>query len=208
MTLPLLGSVLLSGFSVIDGARERLSVTEGGVKFKIDWYDDGRSKPYRAVFSDDGVRSTYQFNAEGRVAQIKVDSEKYKILYNSKMSYKSDGDLRKVKLTSSGRRDLVEEGGDQDAFDAGNEEASFVHRHLYACDDCEETWDVMCNEAVSTVCELVGYGSPFSQAASGSIITLCDTFGTDACSSYSGAEICQDQCDTGKLHYILFCDTR
>lgn len=192
-TLAFLGSVLLSGFSVIDGANERLSVIEGGVKFKIDWYDDGRSKPYKAVFSDDGVRSIYKFNAEGRVMQIKVDSEKYKVLY------KSNGDLRRVKLTSSRRRDLVEERGDQDAFDAGNEEASFVHRRLYACDDCEETWDVMCDEAVSTVCELEGYGSPLGQAASASIKTLCDTFGTDACSSYSGAEICQDQCDSSKL---------
>lgn len=44
------------------GARESMTVEEGGVSFRIDRYDDGRSKPYRVVFTnpDDGVKSTFR----------------------------------------------------------------------------------------------------------------------------------------------------
>lgn len=170
-----LGSALLAGFSVADGERERIAVSEGGINFKVDWYDDGRRKPYRTIFWDSG-RSVYKFDAAGRVKTIKVGSEKYRVYY------KIIGNLKRVELKSSGRRNLAGEEDEQDAFDEGEEEEKVtpVHRNLYACGDCEETWDVMCDQAASTVCELVGYGSPFSEAALTSIETFCNIFGTDA----------------------------
>lgn len=46
-------------------ARESMTVEEGGISFQIDRYDDGRSKPYRVVFTNsaDGVDSTFRYEA-------------------------------------------------------------------------------------------------------------------------------------------------
>lgn len=57
-----------------------LQVTEGGIEFKVDRFDDGRSNPYRVTFRDgDGVRSIYKFSTAGAVARIEAGSEKYKV---------------------------------------------------------------------------------------------------------------------------------
>lgn len=104
------------------------------------------------------------------------------------MLYKSDGDLKRVKLTSSGRRKL--EGKDfaqqGDVFER--------HRRLYACSECERNWDTVCDEGVPTVCNLVGYGAPILAAGEAAISTMCETFG-NACSRAGGVEACAGQCE-------------
>lgn len=67
-------------------------------------------------------------------------------------------------------------------------------RRLYACDDCVEAWDAVCDEGVPSVCDLVGYGDPLSAEAEASIATVCDGMG-EACSNSGGEEACMGQCE-------------
>lgn len=96
--------------------------------------------------------------------------------------------MRKVKLISGRRRDLAEEDGNVDGMHHQ------ARRALYACDDCEEAWDMVCDSGVPSVCDLVDYGSPISAQATASLETVCNTFG-GACSAAGGMEACQDQCE-------------
>lgn len=171
--------VVLVVVSVSEAASERMTIEAGGISFNVDRYDDGRNKPYRVVFADNDAESTYKFNTDGFVTNIQVGAEKYKILY------KSNGDLRRVRRTSSARRQLFEENESELDLDS--------RRRLYDCDDCVEAWDAVCDEGVPSVCALVGYGAPLLSAAENSIATMCETFG-GACSSFGGISACAGQC--------------
>ena len=244
--LPLLALLTLQNTPIAEALRETMTVdTSGGITFSIDRYDDGRDKPYRVLFTQDGVQSIYRFNTLGFVTNIAVDdSEKYRVVYNS------DGDLSRVRLTSSRRRrrNLLAEGQAEDVDEQGlggadgplvfgegseEEEDEPLHelvprgplafakkpeeeyevvfpddgededlllnnnnrrRRLYACDDCVEAWDAVCDDGVPSVCALVDYGSPILSAGEASIATMCDMMGA-ACSSSGGAEACTGQCE-------------
>lgn len=109
--------------------------------------------------------------------------------------YKSNGDLKRVVLKSSGRRGLAEEEDEKEEnIDGADEGAVFENRRLYSCDDCEEAWSVVCDEGVPSVCDLVGYGSPLSSEATASIEVMCRVFG-DACSMYGEEAACEGQCE-------------
>lgn len=115
------------------------------------------------------------------------------LFHFTQVLYKSNGDLKRVKLTSSGRRSLAVNERDLlvdhfDHVDYGN-----TRRRLFACEDCVEAWDAVCDEGAPSVCELVSYGSPITDAAASSIATVCDVFGS-ACSSAGGTEACTGQC--------------
>lgn len=92
-----------------------------------------------------------------------------------------------VDLESSGRRALALDEDDL-RLDHGGK-----HRRLFACEDCAEAWDAVCDKGVPSVCELVGYGSPITDAAASSIATMCEKFGS-ACSAAGGMEACTGQC--------------
>lgn len=171
--------VVLVAVSVSEAARERMTVEAGGISFDVDRYDDGRNKPYRVVFTNNDAESTYKFNTDGFVTNIQVGAEKYKVLYES------NGDLRRVRRTSSASRKLSEE--DKSELDLDS------RRRLYDCDDCVEAWEAVCDEGVPSVCALVGYGTPLLSAAETSIATMCETFGS-ACSSFGGTSACAGQC--------------
>lgn len=193
-----LGASSMFDLFAAEAARDRITVEAGGVSFKIDRYDDGRSKPYRVIFTEDGVRSAYKFNIDGFVTNIKTGSEEYKVLY------RSNGDLKRVDLTSSRRRrlDLAEEVEEEDHEEEESTEVegsnlrSTRGRRLYSCDHCAEAWDAICDEGVRSVCALVGYGSPLSAVAQASIDIMCETFG-DACSRSGACEACAGQCEGG-----------
>lgn len=200
MALALLALLAADHMPAAEAARESMTVEAGGITFKVDRYDDGRSKPYKVTFTDDGVKSTYRFNAAGFVTNIVVGSEKYKV------QYESNGDLSKVKRTSSGRRGLLvgAEGQNEEAEDGllvggdglGLLQVNDNHRRLYACDDCVEAWDAVCDDGVPSLCDLVDYGRPITSAAAASIATMCDVMGGGACSSSGGPEACSGQCES------------
>lgn len=79
--LVIVGFMLAGTVSVTEAAKERLTVEEDGISFKIDRYDDGRRIPYRLVFKEDGARSTYKFDTAGMVTNIKVGTQKYKVSF-------------------------------------------------------------------------------------------------------------------------------
>lgn len=190
-TIPAFLGVLLVDTFAVQAARDRMTVEEGGVSFKVDRYDDGRSRPYRVIFTQDGVRSRYRFNTDGYVMNIKTGSETYKVLY------RSDGDLKRVDLTSSGRRTLDEEVREASAVvEQDNLFESDRRRRLYACGHCAEAWDAICNGGVLSVCALVGYGTPLSAVAEASIETMCGTFG-EACLRLDACDACAGQCEGG-----------
>ena len=155
-------SLLLAGSHLADADRDRFRVTHDGISFLVDRYDDGRAKPFAVAFTD-AFRSVYKFDAEGSVTDIKTDDETYNVIY------KNNGDLKKVKGTTSTRRILTQnageiEGGDispadDETLDAEEErpspsDKSNHRRRLYDCEDCTHTWNTLCNEGVETVCAL------------------------------------------------------
>lgn len=199
MALPLLCFLAAEHMSTAEAARESMAVEAGGITFSIDRYDDGRSKPYRVTFTEDGVKSTYRFNTAGFVTNIVVGSEKYGV------RYESNGDLSEVRRTPDGKRDLLvgaegqnEEAGDGLLVGGDGQGVRLVddsHRRLYACDDCVEAWDAVCDDGVPSLCDLVDYGHPITSAAKASISTMCNVMGGGACSSSGGGEACSGQCE-------------
>ena len=73
--------VVLASFGAVNAARETLSVTEGGITFTVARYDDGRNKPYRLKFKQDGTRSLYMFDSTPHVTDIKVGTERFEVRY-------------------------------------------------------------------------------------------------------------------------------
>lgn len=110
--------------------------------------------------------------------------------------YAAGGRIRRVIQTSSGRRELLEDEGEYDVdmqvLDTGTM-ARPRRRLLYSCDDCEETWDTVCEQGIPSVCNVVGYGSPFSTEANAAIEVMCSTLG-NACAGSTGDEVCDGQC--------------
>lgn len=196
-----------------EAASETMTVGASGVSFSIERYDDGRDKPYTVTFTEDSgqSQSIYTFDAAGFVTDVVVGPEEYEVLYES-----NGGDLSEVRLTSTGRRRALlladaerqdaegEEGGGGGGAGAADgmlvggggqsELASRTgQRRLYACDDCVEAWDAVCDDGVPSVCDLVDYGSPILPAAEASIATMCEVMGR-ACSNSGGTEACAGQC--------------
>ena len=77
-----------------------------------------------------------------------------------------------------------------------------MHRRLqYACYDCEEAWDVVCDITLPIICQLVGnevLGTVGAQA----VDTTCTQFG-DLCDSLSAAEVCDGNCVEGKKRWRI-----
>ncbi|CAM9719729.1 unnamed protein product [Ascophyllum nodosum] len=148
-------------------------------------YEAGSDKPYRIVFTEDGVKSVFMFGESGCVTTMEVGSEVYDV------EDPDDGDDVTVKLKSSTRRLHSENHTNRE--DKGEDQHRFDSRRLYACDDCETTWDVVCDEGVPCVCNLRDFGAPLSAAAEHAVETLCEKFG-NACSTDGGEEACDGQC--------------
>lgn len=114
-----------------------------------------------------------------------------------KVLYTLNGDIERVAFKSSDRRTLTgvqyEDEENADMHAAHEAELTDRHRRLYSCNDCEETWDVVCHAGVLSVCNLVGYGSTFTTEASDAIGFMCSTFG-DACYGSVSDAACEGQC--------------
>lgn len=174
--IPLLGFLAAGNMPVAKAAVANMALKEDGISFRVGRYDDGRSKPYRVIYKEDGTRSRYIFNTAGFVTDILVDEEEYDVLYES------NSDLESVTLTQ--REETGATGG------TGNGPTNI---DLDDCDDCMDVWDAVCDEGVPSVCELLDYGSPITTSGEASISTFCEIFG-NACSRSGGDEACEEQC--------------
>lgn len=79
MTIFVYSGIFLAGILVTEAARESMYVEEDGISFQVARYEDGRSKPFRVIFTTDGARSVYNFKTAGFVSTVKVGSERYKV---------------------------------------------------------------------------------------------------------------------------------
>lgn len=174
-----------------EAATEKVVVREDGIKFFVRRFE-GKSKPYRVRFSTSTTdRSDFWFKEDGSVNSIKAGTEKYVV------RYRSSGALRTVLRKDSGARMLVDE-EELDAYMTEAEESAFdlAHRSLYYCDDCEEKWNAVCGQGISTVCNVMDHSSLGTKGAA-AVEIMCNTFGS-ACESISAEKVCRNRCVQGE----------
>lgn len=163
---------LIAGSSVTEAARERIVVRNYGIRFKVDWWDDGRVLPYRVRFRKKGVASRYVFDAGGRLRLLYVDDAAYQFT----IIVQAGGEAVDVQaLSSSSDRMLsTPNGADVDHH----------RRRLYDCSDCEETWDTICEVGLADVCYWVGKAEDvFTADTQKSIRRMCNWFGKECTTS-------------------------
>lgn len=168
------------------GRKYRVKVDYGGITFKVDSHTNGRNKPYRVKFRNSGIYSKYWYDIDGVVHKFEVGADEYKI------RYRSNGELKKVKLATSSR--TLAEDGDGEADEVGDGPAAVNDRRLYSCSDCKDTWETLRDYGVASVCDLVGYGSPLLSSADTSIGVVCNTFG-EATNNLSADSVCDGECE-------------
>ena len=197
LTTPFLCGLLLAGVRTVSAQTGTIYETFGDVEYAVDRYDTADQPRFEVSFTDFDITSNYKFDVNGFVKTIKADSEKYT------MTYRANGKLRRVRRRSS-RRQLEEQDaadmsmvGETMPFTKGVVDemtpASAARRRLFECDECLQTWDVVCDNGVDTVCRLDDYGNPILSAGEVSINTFCDGFAT-LCSERTSDDVCQDVC--------------
>lgn len=183
--------------------KETMEVTQSGKTFTVDWYDDGRSNPYKVRFTKNSVSSVYTFDSSGRLKKLKAGSGKYKFNWESITSDVTVKSGAESMTLNAGSRMLgidIQEKNVMHEVDA--ETTSLGHRRLYECDDCEETWETLCDNGIYTVCFWVPYletlGFFWSSDAKASMKTMCTKFG-NACDALPPSDACNGWCTDGEL---------
>ena len=196
-TASLLG--LLAGTAVVTEAGwNQISIRDSGINFKVRRHDDGRAIPYRLIFTANNIKSNYAIRVDGRVNQLKAGTEKYKVRYTG------DGSIRKVVRKDTGARMLWHDELDmEDPIDEDvplEDMVSIEHRRMassYACEDCEEAWEVVCGPALTYICELTG-NAVLGTTGAQSVEIACGQFG-NLCGSLSAEVACDGHCVEGKM---------
>ena len=169
--------VLLVGCFVAEATRRRITVTKYKTNPRIDWWDDGRDEPYRVTFWKFGLKSVYLFGESGNLKSLTVRDREY--------TFPSD----------TGSRMLLASEQDEVAEDIHS-----GRRRLFACTDCEKTWDTLCSVGLADVCSL--HESPredFNDDAEDSVRRMCSAFRA-ACEA-SAFDTCDGQCTSGEEQF-------
>ena len=196
---------ILTGTVVVTEAGwNQISINDSGINFTVRRYDDGRAVPYQLIFKANNIKSTYDIRVDGSVHLLKAGKEKYEVRYNG------DGSIKKVVRQDNGARMLWHDELDKEDFSALEDPIdedipledmfSTEYRRLtssYACEDCEEAWDVVCGPALAYICELTG-NAVLGTAGAQSVEIACDQFG-NLCDSLSADEACKGHCVEGKM---------
>ena len=180
---------LIGGVAVSEATKERITVKNHGINFKVDWWDDGRINPYQVSFTKNDVPSEYTFDAAGRLKLVYVDGDGYQFT----MFLKAGGDALAVQsLAGPVDRMLLSMQEEMEV-----DEMEIDHRRrLYDCSDCERTWDAMCDVGLEDVCYWVGLETDlFSEDTQISIKKMCKKF-TKEC-TVSAEAICEEICTEG-----------
>lgn len=192
------------------------AVTFEGVTFKLTYYDDGRRKPYKITFEEYGVPHWFLFEkSDILVRYIRVGAEKYGVYHRNRKAIE-------VIRRDATERMLLDDKDDNDKEDdddvdvetsTGTSGSSHRQRRLYACVDCEATWEALCETrphlgGVSSVCELVYfYDHPISKLGQQGINIMCDKF-VGACGFFTSREACARQCEDDTLGETVKCCER
>lgn len=62
----------------LSAARNGIAVTENDIEFDVDYFDDGRIRPYRVIFWDN-TRNLFDFDTSGIVQIIRIGTERYRV---------------------------------------------------------------------------------------------------------------------------------
>ena len=184
-----------------------------GVKFKIDWWDDGRDEPYRMSFTKRGIYSAYMFNARGNLESITVDGEEQTFSTSRKLvATAEDNAARKLLAVQEDLEDekmstlsediasrslpAMQEDLETDETELDQENH---RRRLYACSDCENSWDTMCDTGLGDVCGVVAWGGLTGDAKT-AVKIFCTKFNKECDAAYANGETpCADDCTGGEI---------
>ena len=179
------------------GSATRYSTTvkNFGVKFKVLWWDDGRDEPYRMAYTKKGIYSVFKFNAMGELQSITVEGEDQNFSTSRKLIAAPKGS------ESSKVVDM------QENVEADERELDQEHhrRRLYACSDCENTWNTLCNTGLADVCAVWSSGALKGDAKT-AVKLFCKKFNKE-CDAASAEETCADDCTEGEVNtykYMLW----
>lgn len=74
-------SMTMSIMSItVSAERHRVSLSEDNVDFNLDYFDDGRTRPYRVVF-EGNARNVFDFEASGAVKIMRIGTERYRVRF-------------------------------------------------------------------------------------------------------------------------------
>ena len=169
-------------------AKERFVVEQGGVWFIGIVLDDGRSNPFKIIFDVDGDKATFVFDTEFNVAKIIVGNLNHDIgasraLIATPSNNESSGSTRRVLQEGT---EITE----NQAF-----EFSVVERRrLITCGDCENAWNLMCDQGRPSVCALEDVDPPFEEQVETAIAILCDAL-VERFSAFTAEAACEGLCD-------------
>lgn len=166
---------------------ELMKVTLNQTEFRLNYWADGRSRPYRVQFIQDGLISNYFYNEEGYINLFRIGTMLWGVWYRSES-------IARVELLNPGgklRREL-----------RASENMAISTRHqpsLLHCLQCEAIWSTVCEShetiASGTACEVNAWknGALFDHGTSRSLNTMCNVF-TETCRKVSRADACEGQC--------------
>lgn len=133
LSAPALGRVSTPAAAV----QEMLEIEEGGIKFKVSRFTDGRSTPYRVYFWDEYLAgSSYRFSAQGHVEYFKAGSE----VYYDRMEM--DDESLTYLMKPKTRERSTKTGGKDDLPTSG-------------CAECTVALDAVCGTGLPMFCDKV-----------------------------------------------------
>ena len=169
---------MMAGINVGEATGDRITVTTYKTNHRIHWWDDDRDEPYRVTFWKFGLKSVYLFGQSGNLKSLTVRGREYTF----------PSDTRSRMLLASEQDEVAED----------------IHlggRRLFACTDCEETWDTLCSVGLADVCFLHEFPrEDFNDDAEDSVRRMCTAFGA-ACEA-SAFDTCEGQCIAGELRLL------
>ena len=184
--------VLVVGFFVAEAARHRITVRSFRTNYRIDWWDDGRDRPYRIIYKKNGLRSDYTFDESGHLKTLRVG----RTTYTFDSANQAANGSAEIQSSSVGSRMLLS----AEEYEA-LEDVHSVRRRLYDCTDCENTWDTLCGVGIVDVCNLVPLlPSNFNDDAQSSLTIMCGALGA-ACET-PAFDTCEGRCIAGELHIL------
>lgn len=195
-TLASLALAAFAGNHFVNATKHSSEVTYEDVTFNIAYFDDGRKRPYRVRFKEDVVVHRFFFKRRNILVKlIKSGTEKYRVFHRSRSPIRVD-------RRDSGARMLLDDVEDEENEDEETPLGAWGphQRRLYACEDCEATWQTLCETSalqggVGSVCELVDfYDDPIAELGQEGIDIMCDKF-IGACDFFSPADACAGQCE-------------
>lgn len=177
----LLGLLSAPALAMPSKASQQIEVAEGGVRFKVTRFGDGRTTPYRIYFWDKVLTgSSYRFNKDGDVVYFKAGS---KVYYDRQ-------EVKDGSVTFMSKSEAKHEGGDSKADDSSSDDEEFT---TFDCTQCTTALSAVCDFGLPAFCDKL---DPHCLHRDGyySVSTLCNNYeGACATSVAACEQVCADE---------------